>query len=69
MDGKVREILCSSCIHSKVCSHKDDYQNVLKSLQDIFYKFPENKREFIHLKDPDCKFHFEGLSTPKFLKR
>lgn len=67
MDGGVRETLCSSCSHRNVCAHKDDYLNMVKSLQEMFYKFPENEREFMYLRDPDCKFHFKELSTPKFL--
>lgn len=42
MDGGVRETLCSSCSHRNVCAHKDDYLNMVKSLQEMFYKFPEN---------------------------
>lgn len=39
MDGGVRETLCSSCSHRNVCAHKDDYLNMVKSLQEMFYKF------------------------------
>lgn len=46
MDGAVRETLCSSCSHRDVCTHKNDYLNMVKSLQEMFYKFPENEREF-----------------------
>lgn len=67
MDGGVRETLCSSCSHRNVCAHKDDYLNMVKSLQEMFYKFPENEREFMYLRDPDCKFYSKELSTPKFL--
>ena len=67
MDGAVRETLCSSCSHINVCAHKDDYLNMVKSLQEVFYKFQENEREFMYLRDPDCKFYSKELSTPKFL--
>ena len=67
MDGAVRETLCSSCSHRDVCAHKNDYLNMVKSLQEVFYKFPENEREFMYLRDPDCKFYSKELSTPKFL--
>lgn len=67
MDEAVRETLCSSCSHRYVCAHKDDYLNMVKSLQEMFYKLPENKRDFMYLRDPDCKFHWTDLSTPKFL--
>ena len=67
MDGGARETLCSSCSHINVCAHKDDYLNMVKSLQEMFYKFPENEREFMYLRDPDCKFYSKELSTPKFL--
>ena len=67
MDGGARETLCSSCSHINVCVHKDDYLNMVKSLQEVFYKFPENEREFMYLRDPDCKFYSKELSTPKFL--
>lgn len=67
MDGAVRETLCSSCGHRNVCAHKDDYLNMVKSLQETFYKFPKNEIDFMYLKDPDCKFHSKELSTPKFL--
>ena len=67
MDEGVRETLCSSCSHRDVCAHKNDYLNMVKSLQETFYKFPENEREFMYLRDPDCKFHSKELSTPKFL--
>ena len=45
MDGAVRETLCSSCSHRNVCAHKDDYLNMVQSLQEMFYKFPDNERE------------------------
>ena len=67
MDGAVRETLCSSCSHINVCAHKDDYLNMVKSLQEMFYKFPENEREFMYLRDPDCKFYSKESSTPRFL--
>ena len=67
MDGAVRETLCSSCIHRNVCAHKDDYLNMVKSLDEMFYKFPENEREFMYLRDPDCKFYSKESSTPRFL--
>ena len=67
MDEVVRETLCSSCSHRDVCSHKDDYLNMVKSLSGMFYKFPENERDFMYLRDPDGKFHSKELSTPKFL--
>ena len=67
MDEGVRETLCSSCSHRDVCAHKNDYLNMVKSLQETFYKFPENEREFMYLRDPDCKFHSKELSIPRFL--
>ena len=67
MDGGARETLCSSCSHINVCAHKDDYLNMVESLQEMFYKFPDNERDFMYLRDPDCKFHSKELSTPKFL--
>ena len=67
MDGGARETLCSSCSHINICAHKDDYLNMVKSLQEVFYKFPENEREFMYLRDPDCKFYSKVLSTPRFL--
>ena len=67
MDEGVRETLCSSCSHRDVCTHKDDYLNMVKSLQETFYKFPENEREFMYLRDPDCKFYSKESSTPRFL--
>ena len=47
MDGGARETRCSSCSHRDVCAHKDDYLNMIKSLEEMFYKFPENEREKI----------------------
>lgn len=47
MDGAVRETCCSSCSHKDVCAHKDDYLNMIKSLEEMCYKFPENEREKI----------------------
>lgn len=67
MDGGVRETLCSSCDHRDVCTHKDDYLNMVNSLQEMFYKFPENERVFMRLRDPDCKFYSKESSTPRFL--
>ena len=67
MGEGVRETLCSSCSHRNVCAHKDDYLNMVKSLEEMFYKFPDNEREFMYLRDPDCKFYSEVLSTPRFL--
>lgn len=65
MDEGVREALCSSCCHRDVCAHKDNYLNVVNSLAEIFYKFPKNEREFMYLRDPDCKFYSKGFGTPK----
>ena len=67
MDGAVRETLCSSCSHRDVCTHKDDYLNMVKSLQEMFYKFPENERSFMYLRDPDCEFYSKESSIPRFL--
>lgn len=67
MDVGVRETLCSSCAHRGVCAHKDDYLNMVKSLEEVFYKFPDVERDFMHFRDPGCKFHSKELSTPKFL--
>ena len=67
MDEGVRETLCSSCSHRNVCAHKDDYLNMLKSLQEMFYKFPDNERDFMYLRDPDCKFYSKISSTPRAL--
>ena len=65
MDGGARETLCSSCSHINVCAHKDDYLNMVKSLQEMFYEFPENERDFMYLRDPDCKFYSKESSTPR----
>ena len=67
MDEGVRETLCSSCSHINVCAHKDDYLNMVKSLQEMFYKFPENERDFMYFRDPDCKFYSKESSIPRFL--
>lgn len=67
MDGGLRETLCSSCGHRDVCAHKDDYLHMVKSLQEIFYKFPENERGFMALRDPDCKFYSKEFRTPRAL--
>ena len=64
MDEGVRETLCSSCIHRDVCTHKDDYLNIVKSLQEMFYKFPKNERDFMYLRDPDCKFYSKEFANP-----
>ena len=67
MDGAARETLCSSCSHINVCAHKYDYLNMVKSLQEMFYEFPENERDFMYLRDPDCKFYSRESSIPRFL--
>ena len=67
MDGAVRETLCSSCSHRNVCAHKDDYLNMVKSLQETFYKLPDNERDFMYLRDPDCKFYSKVLNMPRAL--
>lgn len=67
MDGAVRETCCSSCSHRDVCAHKDDYLSMIKSLEEMFYKFPENERVFMHLRDPDCKFYSKELAMPRAL--
>lgn len=67
MDEGVRETLCSSCCHRYVCAHKNDYLNMVQSLQEMFYKFPKNEREFMYFEDPDCKFYSKESSTPRFL--
>ena len=64
MDERVRETLCSSCCHRYVCAHKNDYLNMVQSLQEMFYKFPKNEREFMYLKDPDCKFYSKEFANP-----
>lgn len=69
MDGVVIEICCSTCIHGDVCAHKEDYLNMVKSLDEMFYKFPENERSFMRLRNPDCKFYSKELETPKPLTR
>ena len=65
MDEAKRETLCSSCSHRNVCVNKNYYLNMVKSLQEMFYKFPDNEREFMYLRDPDCKFYSKILSTPR----
>ena len=65
MDGAVRETCCSSCSHRDVCAHKDDYLSMIKSLEEMFYKFPQNERSFMCLRDPDCKFYSKGTSIPR----
>lgn len=67
MVGEVRETCCSSCSHMDVCAHKDDYLNMIKSLEEMFYKFPENERVFMRLRDPDCKFYSKKLAMPRAL--
>lgn len=67
MDGAVRETCCSSCSHKDVCAHKDDYLNMIKSLEEMFYKFPENERVFMRLRDPDCKFYSKELAMTRAL--
>lgn len=67
MDGAVRETCCSTCSHRDVCAHKDDYLNMIKSLEEMFYKFPENERVFMRLRDPDCKFYSKELAMPRAL--
>lgn len=62
MDGAVRETCCSSCSHRDVCAHKDDYLSTIKFLDELFYKFPENERAFMRLRDPDCKFYSKELA-------
>ena len=65
MDGAVRETLCSSCSHRNVCAHKDNYLNMVKSLQGMFYKFPKDEIDFMYLKDPDCKLYSKESRTPR----
>lgn len=67
MDGEVRETCCSTCSLRDVCAHKEDYLAMVKSLDDIFYKFPENERTFMRLRDPDCKFYSKKLAMPRAL--
>lgn len=57
MDGGIRETSCTSCSHKNVCAHKDDYLNMIKSLEEVFYNFPENERVNMDLRDPCCKFY------------
>lgn len=65
MDGGVRETFCSSCSHKNVCAHKNDYLNMVKSLQEMFYKFPKNEIDFMYLRDPVCKFYSKEFIAPK----
>lgn len=67
MSEGVRETCCSTCSHRDVCAHKDDYLNMIKSLEEMFYKFPENERAFMRLRDPDCKFYSKELAMPRAL--
>ena len=69
MDGGVRETFCSSCCHRYVCAHKNDYLNMVQSLQEMFYKFPKNEREFMYLRDPDCKFYSKEMSISRPTKK
>lgn len=56
MEG-VRETLCTSCNHRDVCSHKDDYLAMLKSLEETFNSFPKEEKDFMVMRDPECKFY------------
>ena len=47
MDEAKRETLCSSCSHRNVCVNKNYYLNMVKSLQEMFYKFPDNERVYV----------------------
>lgn len=67
MNKGVRETLCSSCSHRDVCTHKDDYMHMVKSLQEMFCKFPENERGFMYLRDPECRFYLKEFRTPRAL--
>ena len=67
MDEGVRVTCCSSCSHRDVCAHKDDYLSMTKSLDEMFYKFPENERAFMRLRNPDCKFYSKELAMPRAL--
>jgi hypothetical protein len=40
---------------------------MVKSLNEMFYKFPENERVFMRLRDPDCKFYSKELAMPRAL--
>lgn len=57
MNNMVKEPLCQTCNHKNVCVHKDDYLNMIKNLQDIFFKVPADKRDFMYLRDPDCRLY------------
>lgn len=57
MNTGVRETACSGCLHCQVCTHKDDYLNMLQRLEELFYSVPEEERAAMAFRDPDCKFN------------
>ena len=42
---------------------------MVKSLQEMFYKFPKNELDFMNLRDPDCKFYSKEFANPNPLTR
>lgn len=65
----VKEILCSNCLHCQVCAHKNDYLNMVKRLEELFYSIPEEERVAMNFRDPDCKFNQKILSIPSFVNQ
>lgn len=70
-----RETMCASCIHRSVCAHKENYLEVIKTLEDTFDEFREDVKAHINIIDPVCKHHMEvknskidGLSLSEVAK-
>lgn len=69
MNTGVRETLCSKCLHCQICSHKENYLNMVKRLEELFYSVPEKDRSNMTLQDPACKFNQKPLEIPSFVNQ
>lgn len=56
MDGGVRETICTSCIHRKVCKNAELYLEFLKEYEKLYGEFQKDIG-FIEPKDPVCRFY------------
>ncbi len=40
MSDAVKETLCTRCVHRNVCSHKNDYLAIIKTISEVYVNEP-----------------------------
>lgn len=62
MEQAVRETLCTSCMHRRVCKNTEAYMEFLKAFEKLYLEFPKEVG-FIEPKDPMCQFYDKKPSS------